>query len=93
MYRKLRLLLKNLLVALGYGSFLIEFCDDCGRRQPLVWWCEDSELWHDATGGHGSHCPECFDKRASNLGIILRWYPRPQHYRLIATKRYNESHD
>jgi hypothetical protein len=55
---------------------LIEYCDDCGIRQPLVWYAAD-ELWLAVTGDVGGVlCPECFDRRArGNLHGLIRWTP------------------
>ena len=60
---------------------IVEFCDDCGRRQPLVWTSSDA-LWTETTGkqsvltdGGGVLCPECFDKKARANGLMLRWVP------------------
>jgi hypothetical protein len=73
--KTVKALAKDLLCRIGLGSLLIEYCDDCGIRQPLVWWCNDKQLWSEITGGVGTHCPKCFDARAAKLGIHLRWYP------------------
>ena len=55
---------------------LIEFCHHCGRRQPLVWWCDDYKLWQEVTGcqQNGIYCPRCFDRMAARKGILLKWY-------------------
>jgi hypothetical protein len=67
---------KDLVCRVGLGDWLIEYCDDCGRTQPLVWWCDDPELWLRVKGETGGVlCPECFNQRASLYGIPLRWYP------------------
>jgi len=74
-FRKIRLLLKQFIVAIGFGSYLIEFCERCGRRQPLSWWSPD-EIWLSVQGQScGAYCPECFDKMASAKGWFLRWKP------------------
>lgn len=54
---------------------VIEFCHDCGRKQPLDWYAEDA-LWRSVTKqSSGVFCPECFDARARKLGLMLRWRP------------------
>src|SRR5688572_28337786 len=66
-------------IALRWGG-LIEYCHDCGLRQPLVWWA-DNELWSElmdeklSNDMAGVVCPKCFDRRAWNKGIMLRWIP------------------
>lgn len=65
---------------------IIEYCHDCGVRQPLVWW-SDNDLWHEVTGEPyisgdnmaGVLCPKCFDVRCQKLGILLRWMPTVEH--------------
>jgi hypothetical protein len=58
---------------------IIESCDRCGIRQPLVWWCEDNELYKRVTGTeNGIFCPKCFDKMAEQKGIFIRWIPREE---------------
>lgn len=74
---RVRLAAKWLVLRAGWGAALIEYCDDCGREQPLVWWSEDP-LWTHVTGirdGGGVYCPECFDRRADALGLLLQWRP------------------
>lgn len=76
----LRLAAKNLWCYSGLGSMLIEYCRDCGVRQPVVWW-SPNELWAELTGQPlaadmgGVLCPNCFDRRAEKHGIWLRWHP------------------
>jgi hypothetical protein len=70
----MRLWFKQLLVRLGWGDRLIEFCQDCGRKQPLIWRADDA-LWlalNDNKAG-GVLCPQCFDDRATRKGMLLRW--------------------
>lgn len=55
-------------------TLIHEFCHDCGRRQPLVWWAP-AQLWAEVGGG-GITCPKCFDRRARAKGILLMWEPR-----------------
>lgn len=72
----MRLIFKNLLCRLGLGGWLIEYCQICGVRQPISWWCQSKELWmHVAGSKNAVLCPTCFDKRAEKLGIFLRWHP------------------
>ena len=60
---------------------IIEFCHDCGVRQPIVWTASDP-LWFEVTkkaskrtDGGGVLCPSCFSKRATAAGLMLRWVP------------------
>lgn len=61
---------------------IIEYCHDCGVRQPLYWWA-DNALWSEITGEQpvegdnmpGILCPTCFGKRAMSMGILLKWTP------------------
>ena len=79
---------KDCIVAIGFGARLIEYCEDCGARSPLVWWSPD-DLWTELTGHRpaggdnmpGLLCPRCFDRRAQLRGIILRWHPTAAHRR------------
>jgi hypothetical protein len=72
-----RLLIKHLLIALGLGDRLVEFCHDCGRKQPVPWHAPDN-LWltlnHNLVGG--TACPECFNRRAEVKGFMLTWEPK-----------------
>ena len=61
---------------------VIEFCHDCGREQPVIWWCESNELWAEVAGqdyvekpyyAGGILCPKCFERRARKKGILIRW--------------------
>jgi len=78
----LRIAAKDFWCQSGYGSMLIEYCEDCGVRQPHVWW-SPNDLWAELTGygtptgdnAAGILCPRCFDLRASRRGIILQWHP------------------
>ena len=68
--------LKDILMLLRVGDCLIEYCNDCGVRQPISWWCADEALWLTINGSSsGALCPQCFDKRAARLGIYIRWHP------------------
>ena len=64
---------------------IIEFCHNCGRKQPLVWWCPDNKLWCEITGEKeidgecaGVLCPKCFDKIASQKGISIEWIAKEE---------------
>jgi hypothetical protein len=78
----LRLKAKDFWCYSGYGSMLIEYCEDCGIRMPLVWW-SSNDLWLEMTGhatepgnnAGGILCPECFARRAEKRGIVLQWHP------------------
>lgn len=58
------------------GLTVVEYCDRCGRRQPLIWWSDD-DLWLLLNHGvhAGAYCPECFDGLAAERGLLLRWKP------------------
>lgn len=72
---KLRLWFKFLLVWLGFGDLLIEFCEQCGVAQPIDW-IAPNHLWLEVHGDeNGVLCPACFDTTALRKGINLRWYP------------------
>lgn len=86
-FHKLRLGVKRLIVWAGLGPCLIEFCDDCGIKQPLVWRA-DNALWAEIIGKPwdggregpgGVLCPTCFDRRAERLGILLNWTAVVEH--------------
>lgn len=52
---------------------LTEFCHSCGVKQPVIWSVRD-ELWQTVTGSrNGVLCPTCFDKKAWEHGLMLRW--------------------
>ena len=72
----IRLRCKRLVCALGFGSRLMEFCEHCGREQPLIWHA-DNALWLAMNDGnrYGVYCPECFDAKADSMGVLLRWEP------------------
>lgn len=65
---------------LARHRLVIEFCDECGRTQPLVWTAPNA-LWASVTDRPtdtdmgGVLCPECFDRRAVAQGRFLRWVP------------------
>lgn len=73
--------LKLLMVKLHLSGLvnMIEFCKDCGVRQPLVWHASD-ELWarvrcRETEDDGGVLCPKCFDEHANRMGILLMWRP------------------
>lgn len=74
---RLRVLLKTWL---AHHRLVLEFCQDCGVGQPVVWTASD-DLWAYVmrqpldTDMGGVVCPPCFDRRATTLGIFLRWVP------------------
>jgi len=73
----LRLLVKWIICKLHLAGVvkLIEYCDDCGVRQPLVWYSPD-EVWREVTGAVGGVlCPKCFDIRGKRKGLLLYWTP------------------
>lgn len=76
--KKLRVWFKDLLCFLRFGSYLVEYCGACGVKQPLVWWCEDNALWAHIDPRNETLCPNCFDRRARQRDIFLRWYPRDE---------------
>jgi hypothetical protein len=81
--RTFRRLFKDLLCNVGLGYLLIEYCNRCGRKQPLVWWCKDNALWIEVNGtSAGALCLECFDSAACRLGYFIRWYPAQEGERL-----------
>src|SRR3990167_11232000 len=59
---------------------MVEYCHDCGKRQPLVWWADD-DLWERVMGTPGGAgqggvvCPPCFWNRALDKGIFLHYSP------------------
>jgi len=65
---------------------LIEYCEDCGSKQPLVWWSGNA-LWERLTNhatpngdnAAGILCPRCFDRRATDAGLLLRWRPEIEY--------------
>lgn len=72
MLRRARVLAKRMLARF---TLVIEFCHDCGVRQPLVWRAAD-DLWLEVMGDPGGVvCPVCFTRRADALGISLDWRP------------------
>ncbi len=98
----IRLTVKDLVCAIGLGDRLVEYCERCGRRQPL-YWRADNTTWAEVTGyqtpegdnAPGVLCPECFDTLAQRCpGITtLRWVPQveitptPTHIRPLQHSR------
>jgi len=66
--------IKRLVIWMGLGPLLIEYCQDCGQKQPLTWHTQD-KLWRDITSqSEGVLCPRCFDRQAmERLGIRIHW--------------------
>lgn len=86
----IHLLIKNLVCRVGFGDRLIEYCNECGIRQPLDWWCPDPELWKALNGAeNGVLCPECFSARADRDGHFLRWYPVDEKVIPVAEPRHD----
>jgi len=53
-----------------------ETCNDCGGRYEHTIWTAPDTLWHQLVGKPGGTlCPPCFDDRAKQAGIFLRWTP------------------
>jgi hypothetical protein len=63
---------------LGLNSSMGMFCWDCGRfatRWDCLWWAEN-DVWDKiimSEHRHGIYCPLCFEKRAHERKISLRW--------------------
>jgi len=73
-----RIVAKNLLCRLHLAGLvnLVEFCDTCGIRQPLVWYAADA-VWLRVTGDPGGVlCPRCFAEKAVRAGLFIRWVPQ-----------------
>lgn len=53
-----------------------EFCRDCGRSVDQVWTSSDS-LWARLARSKNAPplCLGCFDSRAREAGLLLRWVP------------------
>ena len=74
---------------LARRMLIIEFCHDCGRKQPLIWSADD-DLWAAVSDGIGVLCPACFDKRAVRKQILIRWlatYDQAGLYEISLHKR------
>lgn len=70
----IRRAVKRLVIWIGFGAWLTEYCRVCGRIQPLVWRAPEG-LWREINGAaHGILCPECFDWRARATGHLLNWH-------------------
>lgn len=58
--------------------YQFEICGQCGRSFPIVWWAIDDETWLRVNGAqNGSMCVPCFDRKAQEMGIHLRWEAKP----------------
>lgn len=77
LFWRLRKAAKRLVLRCHLGP-LIEYCEDCGMRQPIVWWSDD-DLWQKVAGATNVLCPECFDRRAQRLGLGIRWFPQVEY--------------
>ena len=86
LFRQIRIAFKR--HAAKYFVPVIEFCDDCGVRQPLTWTADDA-LWERVSGKKegGVLCPKCFDRRASEMGLFIRWIPRVEHEKPVEPSR------
>lgn len=65
------------LAVIGYET---ERCCFCGWKVGRVWWCDDAELWETVTtykDGGGISCINCFEERAAQKQIPLRWHVTP----------------
>ena len=67
----------------AWGALILgddgEACQFCGRAY-LLWHAPDA-LWMTVMGSKaGLSCPGCFDRRASRLGLVLRWRPLEVRY-------------
>lgn len=73
---RLRILIKSLWSPIAHWLEVIEFCERCGRKQPLVWEADDA-LWKEVNGTrNGCLCPECFDVLAERVGYqVILWIP------------------
>jgi hypothetical protein len=63
----------TLLVLRGHET---EICSECGGAVGVVWWCDDNDLWERITGeqdGGGVWCVQCFDNKAVQHKVYLRW--------------------
>ena len=51
---------------------LVEFCHQCGQRQPIVWHAPDG-IWLSHNNNHEILCPQCLSENALQEGVILYW--------------------
>lgn len=66
---------KRVILWVGLGPWIGEYCRACGRRQVLVWHAPDP-LWRVVNGSKdGVLCPECFDRLAGDAGYAVQWRP------------------
>lgn len=78
LFWRIRVAMKRVIIRVGRGPMLIEFCRECGRQQPVVWHVSD-DLWAAVTGrtdGSGVLCVECFDRAAWRTVGLIRWTAR-----------------
>ena len=79
----LRKLIKRLLCRF---ILVIEYCDCCGVRQPLIWHVPHS-LWMYVTEDENAiYCPKCFDRLAGEKGLLLRWTAQPSCETILKAK-------
>jgi hypothetical protein len=60
-----------------------EICAYCGGGVDAVWWCPDNKLWERLTGesdGGGVSCMRCFERRAREQNVFLKWTPTTDDY-------------
>ena len=88
-FSRLRLGIKRLMQALHLAAGMVEFCHDCGKRQPLVWWARD-DLWEQVSGGKGVLCPRCFSEQAYSVGLFLYWIPVTEDERRAMTEEHDD---
>lgn len=65
---------------LAITGYETERCCFCGWKVEVVWWCDDQVLWETVTGyqnGSGITCVKCFDKRAYEKGLPIKWHVGP----------------
>ena len=74
-YWLIRRAVKRLVIWVGLGSYLHEYCKVCGRRQPLVWQAPNDPGLSVIGRERGVLCPECFSRRAAAMGYWLMWSP------------------
>ena len=73
--RRLRIGVKRWLAS---RTLVMEFCRDCGNDVEVVWTADDG-LWAKVSGnpdGGGILCIPCFDLRATDMGLFIRWVPQ-----------------
>lgn len=68
-----------LLTWLALTGYETERCCFCGWKVGIVWHCDD-EAWAKITGwqdGEGISCVQCFNDRAEQMGVFLRFSAGP----------------